>query len=74
MADDQRNDSVQMRIVAVVIAVAMLGWLGFQWLGGHYDLPAKYAYLADLMAIAAMVWSLVVTLRIWRRRNVPPQR
>lgn len=74
MAEPQRNDSVQTRIVAVVIAVTMMAWLGFQWLGSRFDLPAKYAYLADLMAIAAMVWSLIVTLRIWRRRDVPPQR
>ncbi|WP_041527342.1 DUF5337 domain-containing protein [Paracoccus aminophilus] len=72
--DQTAKDSAQARLVAVVIAVTMLGWLGFQWVGGQYDLPPKYAFLADLAAIAAMIWSLVVTWRIWRRRNAPSQR
>lgn len=70
-ARSQADDTAQMRMVAVVIAVTMVAWLGFQWLGGHYGLPAKYAFLADLLAIGAMIWSLVVTWRIWRRRNAP---
>lgn len=74
MADSAQKDAGQMRLVAVVIAVTMLGWLGFQWIGGRFDLPAKYAYLADLAAMAAMIWSLLVTWRIWRRRNASSQR
>lgn len=65
----QAADTRQMRLVAVVITVAMLGWLGVQWLGGRMGWPGKYVFLADLAAIGAMIWSLVVTWRIWRRRN-----
>ena len=68
--DSRRDqDAGQMRIVAVVIAVAMVGWLAMQWLGGQYGWAAKWAYLIDRAALGAFVWSLLVTWRIWRRRN-----
>ena len=63
------RDAAQMRLAAVVIAVAMTGWIVVQLLGSEYGWAAKWAFLADLAAIAAFVWSLVVTWRIWRRRN-----
>lgn len=65
----QDRDTGQMRLVAVVIAVAMVLWLLVQFLGREYGWAAKWAFLADLAAIAAFVWSLIVTWRIWRRRN-----
>ncbi|CAM3278323.1 DUF5337 domain-containing protein [Paracoccus nototheniae] len=63
------RDARQMRLVAIVIAVAMLGWLAIQAIGREYDWAAQWAFLADLAAIGAFVWSLIVTWRIWRRRN-----
>lgn len=66
-------DARQMRLVAVVIAVTMVAWLGVQWLGGQQDWPAKYAFLADLAAMGALIWSLMVTFRIWRRRKALSQ-
>ncbi|MDB6176120.1 DUF5337 domain-containing protein [Paracoccus sp. Z330] len=69
MAGPTDRDSVQMRLAAIVIAVTMLLWLAVQWLGGQYGWAAKWAFLADLAAIGAFVWSLLVTWRIWRRRN-----
>lgn len=66
-------DSGQMRLVAVVITVSMLGWLAVQWMGGQMGWPAKYAFLADLLAMGALIWSLLVTWRIWRRRNASSQ-
>lgn len=62
-------DAAQMRLVAVVIAAAMVLWLALNWAGGHYGWAAKWAFLIDLAAIGAFVWSLLVTWRIWRRRN-----
>ncbi len=69
----QVADAGQMRLVAVVIAVTMLAWLGVQWIGGRMGWPGKYVFLADLLAIGAMIWSLLVTWRIWRRRNASSQ-
>ncbi|SEU00696.1 DUF5337 family protein [Paracoccus homiensis] len=69
MSRPNAQDSAQMRLAAVVIAVAMVAWLAVQWLGAQYGWAGKWAYLADLAAIGAFVWSLLVTWRIWRRRN-----
>ena len=57
------------RMVALVIACAMILWLGAQWLGGRIGLDPSYAFLFDLAAMAALIWSLVVTARLWRRQN-----
>lgn len=57
------------RLVAIVIAVTMLAWLGVQWLGGQLGWEARYVFLADLAAIAAFIWALVVTWRLWRAKQ-----
>ena len=62
------DDSGQMRLVGLVIAMAMLAWLAANWAGRRYGWPSEYAFLADFAAIGALVWSLMVTWRIWRRR------
>ena len=67
-----RDDSGQMRLVGGVIAATMLLWLAVNWAGRRYGWPAEYAFLADLAAIGALVWSLLVTWRIWRRRAAGP--
>lgn len=56
------------RLVAVVIAVTAVLWLGAQWLiePGH-----RIMALFDLAALAAFFWALVVTWRIWRRQQRP---
>ena len=66
------DDTGQMRLAGGVIAVAMLLWLAANWAGRRYGWPSEYAFLADLAAIGALVWSLMVTWRIWRRRNHAP--
>ena len=66
-------DTGQMRLVAVVIVATMAIWFGLQYLGAQQGWPAKYAFLADLLAIGALIWSLLVTFRIWRRRNASSQ-
>ena len=67
------DDSGQMRLAGAVIALAMLAWLAANCAGQHYGWPAEYAFLADLAAIGALVWSLLVTWRIWRRRDGAPR-
>ena len=63
------RDAGQARLAAVVIAATMVLWLGLSWLGGRLGWEARYAYLIDLAAIAAFVWSLAVTWRVWQRRR-----
>lgn len=66
---DPAQDARQMRLVAIVIVATMVIWLAIQAIGREYDWAAEWAFLADLAAIGAFVWSLIVTWRIWRRRN-----
>ena len=61
----------QARIVALVIAGTMILWLGAQWLGGALAWPARYAFLFDFAALAALFWSLVATYRIRRKTRDP---
>lgn len=68
------RDQGQMRLVGTVIALTMLLWLGAQWMGGRQGWPERYAFLADLAAMGALIWSLMVTWRIWRRRDASSQR
>lgn len=64
-----RRDAGQARLAGGVMAGAMILWLALQWLGAKLGWEARYAFLIDLAAIAALVWSLAVTWRIWQRRR-----
>lgn len=68
---DQAATARQARLVALVIAGTMILWLGAQWLGGALDWPARYAFLFDFAALAALFWSLVATYRIRRKTRDP---
>jgi hypothetical protein len=63
---DQARD---IRLVAVVIAMTMLLWMGVQVVGADMGWPPKYTLLADLAALAGFIWALVVTYQIWRKRR-----
>lgn len=65
----QALDSLQIRIAACVMAGSMVLWMLLQWLGARMGWEARWAFLIDFAAIAALVWSLAVTWRIWRRRK-----
>ena len=62
-------DAMQARKIAVVIAVAAILWIVVEALGGQYNWPPKYIFLADLSAAAAFIWAMVAAFRIWRRRQ-----
>ena len=66
---EERRMAWQARLAAMVMAGAMLAWMGLQWLGGHLNWEARYVFLFDFAALAAFVWALVVTWRIWRHRR-----
>jgi hypothetical protein len=66
---NQQASARQGRVVALVIAGAGILWLLANALGGYFGLPARFAILFDLMAIAAFFWALVVTYQIWRRQQ-----
>ncbi len=59
----------QGRVVALVIAGAMLFWLAAQVVGPLLGLPGRFALLIDLAVLAAFIWSLVVIYQIWRAQR-----
>ena len=65
----KHSDATQGRRIAVVIAAAAILWIVIEALGGHYDWPPKYIFLADLSAAAAFIWAMVAAYRLWRRQS-----
>lgn len=59
----------QTRQVAFVLAGTMILWMGASFLGGRLGWETRFAFLFDLAAMAAFIWVLVVTYRIWRKRQ-----
>lgn len=68
-SDQDRQLARQARIVALVIAITMLGWMTAQWIGGALGLPERYVFLFDFAALAGFFWAMVVTYQIWRKRR-----
>lgn len=60
---------VQARLAALVLAGAMILWMGAQFLGGQLGWPVRFVFLFDMLAGAAFVWTMVVTWRLWRSRQ-----
>jgi len=63
------GDARQARLAAIVMAATVILWLGFSYVGGAMGWDPRYAILADMFALAAFFWALVVTWRLWRRRR-----
>ena len=59
----------QARLVALVLAVTMILWMGVQVVGSDMGWDPRFAFLFDLAALAAFFWALVVTYQIWRGRR-----
>lgn len=67
--DKDRAFARQGRIVAVVIAVAGLSAIVAPWLVAALGLAPRYEMLIYFAALAAFVWALIVTYRLWTTRN-----
>ncbi len=67
--DQEQALARKSRMVAVVIAVVVVLWMGAQWFGGRIGLDPKFAFLFDLAALAAFFWTMIVTYQIWRTRR-----
>jgi len=57
------------RLASIVIIVAMLSWMAISWLGGAIGLPERFAFLADLAALAAFAFAIITLIRVWRHRQ-----
>lgn len=69
MAPTLSNGSFEARLIAVVIALAALLWLGVEYLGGQMNWPPKFVFLADLSAGGAFLWAMIASYRLWRKRQ-----
>ncbi len=67
--DDTENFARKGQTAAIIIAVAMLIWFAFQWIGPWLGLPGRYAILIDLAAMAALIYALIMTYQMWRSRQ-----
>ncbi|TYB91256.1 DUF5337 domain-containing protein [Oceaniovalibus sp. ACAM 378] len=64
----------QQRAAGFVIAGAMVGWMGVQFLGSQGMITERVMFLFDFAALAAMVWALVVVYGVWRKRRANPRK
>lgn len=63
-SDKDRKDT---RLASIVIVVSMLLWMGLSFLGGELGIPVRYAFLIDMLCLAALGWALVTLFLVWRR-------
>tara|TARA_Y100000815_G_scaffold145574_1_gene131805 strand:- start:225 stop:458 length:234 start_codon:yes stop_codon:yes gene_type:complete len=62
-------DRAQTRLASIVIVVAMLLWLALSFLGGELGIPLRFAFLLDMLCLAALGWALVTLFLVWRRQR-----
>ncbi|MGG7565934.1 DUF5337 family protein [Rhodovulum sp. DZ06] len=60
------KEKAAIRGAAMVIAIAMASWMGLSFLGGQLGWPVRFAFLIDMLCLAAFVWALWVIIRVWR--------
>jgi hypothetical protein len=68
-SDKDRAFAAQMKRVGKVLAGTIVLYVIVQAIGGQQNWPPRFALLADLAALAAFVWALVTTWRLWKQRN-----
>ncbi|MEY1555055.1 DUF5337 family protein [Yoonia sp. R2331] len=68
-AMDGHNDDTarQGRIIAITIAIAGVLAIAAPWLTTALGLAPKFEILFYLISLAAFIWSLVVTWKLWQK-------
>ena len=64
----------QQRAAGFAIAGAVLIWMGLQFLGAQGFITTRVLFLFDFATLAVMVWALVVTFRVWRKKRAQDPR
>lgn len=57
------------RMVSLVIVGTMVLWLLSLWIGPRLGITTRYALLIDLLALAALAWTFIVSWQIKRARK-----
>jgi hypothetical protein len=67
-ATGQRTDAekAEIRQASGMIVIAMLAWAGLQAIGGLLEWPIRFAFLIDMLCLAALGWSGWTILKVWR--------
>ncbi|PWJ12476.1 DUF5337 family protein [Jannaschia seohaensis] len=68
-SDLQKRIATAQRNVALTILGTFAIWLPLQWAGAAFGIPARWLALADLVALAALAWALIMLLRVRRMRR-----
>lgn len=67
--DEDRALARKARRAAIVIAGAMLLWMGLQYLGARLGWSPYLVFAFDLLAALALIWALAVTYTVYRARR-----
>jgi hypothetical protein len=68
MAEKHNHETArQGRIAAVVIALAGVLAMLAPWIVAQTGIAPKFEILMYLVSMAAFIWSLAVTLKIWQK-------
>ncbi|ATI41693.1 hypothetical protein CBW24_06565 [Pacificitalea manganoxidans] len=66
--DERRAETARRgRLVAIVIAVTGLLWIGANALGVSLGWSHSTMAFFDLAALAGFLWAMIVTYQIWRK-------
>lgn len=57
------------RMVSLTIVGTMLLWVLSLWLAPKFGITARQSILIDLLAMAALLWSFIVSLQLKRARK-----
>ena len=57
------------RMVSLVIVGTMVLWVLSLWFGPRLGITNRYALLIDLFALAALLWTFIVSWQIKRARK-----
>jgi xanthine/uracil/vitamin C permease (AzgA family) len=64
-----RKIAAKGRMISLIIVGTMLLWLLSLWLAPKIGIPPRYALLLDLVALAALAWSFVMSMQLKRARK-----
>lgn len=57
------------RMVSLVIVGTMVLWILSLWLAPKVGLTSRHSILIDLFALAALLWSFIVSMQLRRARK-----
>jgi hypothetical protein len=68
MVAKERTEAAKsgIRRASKVIVTAMLCWVGLSFLGGYLGWPIRFAFLIDMLCLAALGWALWTIFSVWR--------